>query len=483
MFLDFPKGVSAKTKVEGGNIILRFRWKRKQLNKSSETADRQKAISLANELVKALNSPEDVPAGLPDKVYEWLQVIPDKKRRTKITEALKAPALELGTSHRWTNAVEAKKSFDELWSKYEAACQQREFWRLKAVKAEAQLGRKISDAEARSGPRKLGDVVPEFLKQLHVGAQTHYQVTKWLNRFVRDKGAGADVQTIGAKGVVEHLAKYEENVKLADLQTYLCKFMDFATFNTFERTEVLDWMRPRRRKKREDKQKVQWFSLEKPEDKQKPKAERVKILRESVLAIIEKARELHGDYIADAMLLQYGSGFRPEEIPLIMTSCVQIHDANSATISLVAPENYRLKNTRSQDAVNVPSFAMDALRRRLAATKGKKTLFPLSESGFKPWDYMVKKMNAKAIKDDMWPNADDHFWSEMFLSRLREAGAAAGWKDYLEEFQSNLFRHVCAREMILIHGFEAAAALLRHDVGTLRAHYADLCASDVSTER
>jgi hypothetical protein len=140
-----------------------------------------------------------------------------------------------------------------------------------------------------------------------------------------------------------------------------------------------------------------------------------------------------------------------------------------------------LKMDRSRDAANVPSWAKDAVKRRLEAAKGKKTLFPFSESGCQMWEYVRKKVDEKSALADFWPKAGDHFWSEMYLPKLREAAKAAGLDT--EKIDSKTFRHTCGREMILKYGFDEAAAVLRDSVQTLRDHNADLLTSDVSTER
>jgi hypothetical protein len=85
------------------------------------------------------------------------------------------------------------------------------------------------------------------------------------------------------------------------------------------------------------------------------------------------------------------------------------------------------------------------------------------------------------LQNELWPPADAKVFSNAYRPRLRRAGKAAElpWK----KIDSRTLRRTCAREMILAQGFEAAAAVLRDSIETLRAHYADLLPSDVTTER
>jgi hypothetical protein len=87
-------------------------------------------------------------------------------------------------------------------------------------------------------------------------------------------------------------------------------------------------------------------------------------------------------------------------------------------------------------------------------------------------DFMKKLSVGRTTKQQVG------YWVERFLKDKGET------KDVAEVSSDALImRHTCGREIILKYGFEKAAAVLRHDVKTLREHYADLRTSDVSTER
>jgi hypothetical protein len=494
-------GVSLHTKVKGGTISLMFRDPfdgGQQKKRTSKTKEWEKAEKIAVQVAEAIKAeqPDYIGENYDDIVYEILEVERHDAIRKKARAALAPKKVGIQLKREQVIGVsgenvslaiepfgsregrsredavltisaspDAVKALEDALQRLERMRQQRDYWRSKAIAAETKLGRKLRDAELNSGPRSLREAATDFMKKLSVGRTTKQQVGYWVERFLKDKGETKDVAEVSSDALIEHLEKYRDRKKLGDIYTYLSKFLVSATHGEFDRAPVLEWFRPLGKRKKAEKRAKQWFWLS----------------RKQALALIEKLREQHGDYFADAAMIQYGCGFRPEELVLLQTSAVTVTSKKAARISVVALPGYGLKNERSQDAVNVPSWAMDALQRRLKAAKGKPILFPQSESGCTVWPYALKTMTEEQRARDLWPDAFSHFWSEMYTPRLRQAATAAGVD--ATQVDGKTMRHTCGREIILKYGFEKAAAVLRHDVKTLREHYADLRTSDVSTER
>jgi hypothetical protein len=112
--------------------------------------------------------------------------------------------------------------------------------------------------------------------------------------------------------------------------------MSAATFNGFDRATVLDWARPRLKTRKKAKRSEQWFWLE----------------RQQANKLIDDIRKTHGEYWADAALIQYGCGFRPEELPLLQTRGAQVSDGKAKIAVYTSSNKYGLKTDRSHDALS-----------------------------------------------------------------------------------------------------------------------------------
>jgi hypothetical protein len=287
----------------------------------------------------------------------------------------------------------------------------------------------------------------------HASGQWRDKIGYWLDRLVEGLGGTRNIQDIEPSDIIAHIEKYKAaKTNKKKVATYLCKFLKWGTAGMFHSASVKEWVEEL---PAEDEQ---WDWLKPKEGKR----------------LIASLRKLHGGYWADAGSLQYGMGWRPEELPLLQTTNVKdgairlvpIHDGKTMV--------RRLK-TKSR-TVNIPKMAKSAVKRRLAG--GGFLLFPMPPE--LPWTY-GKHRTAFEHERQLWPSADDGGWSGAFLARLREAATAAGIDS--TRIDSRMLRRTCARELILAHGFERAAAVLGDTVQTLRKHYADLEAEDVSTER
>ena len=483
--MGYPPGIYPSQKVTGGTIQLKWSMDGEQWKKSTKTSNGKAAEKIGEKLfeaLQALRAGDDVPDGLPDIVYHMVERKPNSSKKKLVVDALTRSreihiidADDGEARYREVERVfhdlpEALKAFNELSAKFDALQQKYEYWKKKAIVAETSLGRKIKDSELDSTAKTIRQAINVFLDPktcpIPLKGQTNYQVKCWINRLAKDVGDNKDVSEISSDRLIEHLAKFQDNKNLDDIVLYLLKFMTFSTHGGFDREPVRAWAKPRIQKHKDEKQAEPWFWL----------------TRTQALEMIQKLRDGYGDYWADAAMLQYGCGFRSEELPLLMNIAVQ-QDGNVSQIALMAPKGYRLKTTRSYNAVQLPKMALEALHRRVKASKGKMTLFPMSQAGdvHRPHNYVLKHMGKEDLERDLWPTADDHWWSECYLPKLRDV--ANGVVDPIL-VDSKTLRHTCGRELIVKYGgFEEAAKVLRHSVSTLRKHYADLRSSDISTDR
>jgi hypothetical protein len=324
-----------------------------------------------------------------------------------------------------------------------------------------------------SSPMPMREAVERFLaapETLKSTGKWREKVQLWLERLARDLGEAKNVHEVEPEEVTECLRRYQTG--LANTKSriiYVCKFMAWATKGAFDTGAVkAGVILPD-----EDEE---WFWL----------------TREETSALIGQLRELHGDYWADAATLQYGCGWRPEELPLLQSSRIHERPDGTSLLSLarIFDDNgnlvRRLKTRKAGDAVMVPSSAKEALRRRLAEKHF--LLFPLYDENL--IDPKHRKRSQFERSHELWPEADESVFCEPYLQRLREAAAKLVAEQKVDpdrlsptNIDSRLLRRTCGRELVLKYGFDHAAAVLRDNVDTLRKHYADLLASDVSTDR
>jgi hypothetical protein len=253
-----------------------------------------------------------------------------------------------------------------------------------------------------------------------------------------------------------------------------CKFLRWAN-PMFEAAQVKNVLKPKLTKKKAEHEVEDWYWL----------------TRTQVEAMVKSMRELFGDYWANLVTLQHATGVRPEELVVLKRKAVKkaANGQYRIKIERIMQKDgrkntvmRRVKTQRSEDAVVVPSFAVAALRAQM--DRKEFLLFPLEAD--------VVGVNASALtrlerRLKLWPAADDAAFSRAYLRRIKAAAMHAnknsGAKIEVAKTDSRTMRRTCAREMVLAHGFEHAAAVLRDSVTTLRKFYADLESSDVSTER
>ncbi len=358
----------------------------------------------------------------------------------------------------------------------------RDQWRDRSRALEGLVREKGQRFILRTEPKSIKQAVEEFMAApdgMSSKGQWRYSVECWLNRFARELKSVKNVHDLTPEQIVAHIQKQKGVASTkTSMTTYICLFMKWVSKGTFDcptvRSAILDNL---------EEESPEWFWLKKQES----------------LDLIARVRKLSGDYWADAALLQYGCGWRPEELPLLKRSAVAIaENACSIRIAPIFDDKRklvrRIKTQRSEDTIIIPSFAREAVERRMAATSSEYLLFPLfDESLIQP--KLRENRTRFESNNHFWPAADDRAFTDNYRPILRKAAnelakelTGAEKKSAAERFSdknidSRTLRRTCAREMILAHGFEKAAAVLRDSIETLRKHYADLQAADVSTER
>ncbi len=333
-----------------------------------------------------------------------------------------------------------------------------------------------------ASPKPVKDAIAEFFKS---GASTatggwKYALKQWFERFARDFPETQDVKTITAEEVAEHVHKQDcSSDTKRRLKINLAKFMRHSTSGHFDEFALSELTKALAKQTKAESNK-NWFWL----------------TNKQSLKIIENLNTF-GQYWSDAALLQYGTGVRAEELVLLQSSDVKILKG-SAQIKIARIFDgkqlvRRVKTYKSEDFVHVPKFAIGALERRLAEKSfllfpcyDYKTLIASKyhqrltdfEKEHKLWS-MPSELEDSADEDT---SNGEYGFSAAYLPRLRKAASGIEGLNP-KNVDSRTFRRTCARELILKHGYERAASVIRDSVETLRKHYADLKSSDTSTER
>lgn len=499
--------VKIRQKAQGGTFYVQFRDSRensRQRKTSTETKEYEVAKRIAQELSTLLRNQtlwrEPPDTYHPRTLAIWgvtpistqavraKQMLPERTHRDQPIIKLgdreylllddpammTAIAKAVDDSRDWNDFDwnEYRKRYAEDCDEVNAAHQlvasvaelslERNAWRDRAIAAEGQVRMMGLKARREQSPKAVLDAVTDYMKSdtgTHGGSSWRQTQKYWLMRFAKAVGPKQNIHDIEADDVIGHCKSHDITPKIQkDMAAVIRKFLTWATREAFDKRPLNAWLKTLQASPKE------WFWLARKESER----------------LVNAIRKERGDYWADAALIQWACGFRPEELPLLRSrnvekNCKWIHlDCIKDNKGQIVR---RLKTARSRDSINVPAFAQSAVRRQL----GRKTflLFPYSAAMLKR---CVKLPTPFERDNDLWPGADAHNFSTAYLERLRSAAIAA--KLDSTKVDSRTFRRTCGKDLLMAgKSIEQVAAVLRDNPETVRKHYARLLAADVSTER
>ena len=363
--------------------------------------------------------------------------------------------------------------------------QSRDAWQERSRHLEGMLRVKGKRFVLNTEPLALSDAVEKFMNApdgTSAKGKWREKIEQRLKRMAREIGEKKNVHDLTTNQIIEHIWPMQVAATTKEsITTYACLFMKWATNGQFDtdtvRSAIIDNL---------EYESAEWFWL----------------TRVEALKLIAQVRENEGDYWADAAAIQYGCGFRPEELPLLRREAATFNGKTAIRIAPIFDDKGRLvrrvKTEKAEDTIQVPSFTVDALTRRVNA--GEYLLFPMMDVKWiapRFWRNERQRDIRTEFERErkLWPEPDESEFTTRYRPILRKAAddiageyMKADQKEAAQRFakeniDSRTFRRTCAREIILAHGFERAAAVLRDSVETLRKHYADLQAADISTER
>ena len=492
------KGVTYIQQAKGGVWFLKYidpRF-RKQVMRSTETTEIGIAERIARELSTIIYDKSQWDRPNPDfhprtrqiwkpLLIEVKQAVDSIPLITKSFLEKLPPDVRDLPNHPETaqleRMIEMQDKIKELLEQLMMVTDERNTYRDENTRLHAQLRKMGVKAIKDDTPKPIGEAIDEFFDSgaTEATGNWRYALRKYFNLLAAHVGG----EHINARNISpEEVAKfiYSRQKSSSDtkrrLKIALCKFLRHATNEAFDERTLSELTKGL--KKQAARESVdEWYWLTK----------------EQALAICENMK-LHGQFWNDAALLNYGTGIRPEEIPLLRTATVKVENG----MTFIFPARIfdgkklvrRVKTTDSEDYVHVPTFALEALHRRIA--QAEFLLFPCYDYEIVP-KRLRSKLTQFELEHKMWPvpsidNTDDdaggnaYAFSNVYIRLLRKAAKTVEGVS-IDKVDSRIFRHTCARELILKHGFDRAASVLRDDVVTLRTHYADLVSSDTSTER
>ena len=495
-------GITFVQRVTGGNIILFYRDPRKPDKKKRGTNfalgsnDDELANTVAEQLSRLIKNPnlstddmhamtkkawvpvEGAQTALDDThlaIYKAPRYDPDESRKPGLRT--QDPSYQ-----RWFALFKQFKKLQKEVKGLLLVKADRDRLAVENIQLKARLRKMDVKAVLDASPISIKDAIPKFFQsgKCEATGNWRYALKTWFERLAKDVGEDTNVHKLTPEVVRDHINKQKCNSETKRrLKINLCNFLRFATSENFDERTLTELTSDLKKKAKQENNKA-WYWL----------------TRKQALQIIKNLKKQVGQFVADAVLLQYATGIRSEEIPLLQRLSVKKEKRklyiHIARIFDGAKLVRKVKTEKSEDYVEVPSFALPALKRRMKGTEF--LLFPC----LKPDEWMAPRF-AKALTDferanKLWyvpphEERDDHdktyseyAWSEFYTPLLRKA--AVGVKDVkLEEIDARTMRRTCGRELIIEYGFDRAASVLRDDITTLRAHYADLKSSDTSTER
>jgi len=318
-------------------------------------------------------------------------------------------------------------------------------------------------------PVTMADAVTAFLDSGH-GSDSHWQkdLKSYCNRFRDSVGKDKNIFDVMPSDVIDWLEDVGgewEGKTTKNAAGAINQFMANQTRGQWNDFELMEWLRRNVKGSAKD-----YFWLEDAEAD----------------VLIETLGNF-GEYWSDVATIQRACGFRPEELPLIQVKNVDLEGRSifiEHILDNTGKEIRTLKTARSTDKVNVPAFAMPALKRRVKAAGESIILLPRNAEsgtgahwpGYSDFEW----------KNQMWPDPDTNSgkpFSHAYRTRLQDAAEAMGLPT-AERVVARTFRSTCGKELLLSgKSTEQVAAVLRDNPETVRKHYARLLAQDVSTER
>ena len=480
-----PRKSEAKThtKVPGGTIYVKFTDPRdhERVNTTTRTTVKSVADTIANELTQLIHSPHlwnNVPTEFHSRTREiWRpiqkQVADASLALPNVTQGMLAmfPAKiidlppdspEMKVYDAFQNA---KDQIRQLLNTLAVVTSDNDGLKREVAALELQAGMRAGTAIALKSPLQVAKAVENFFAS-STGTKSSGQwrdiLTLWCNRFARE--FPCTVQELTVEQVCRHIVKHAPTKPSTrdKLTTCLCALLNHATHDTFDTAAVKDACMLE-----DDTENEPWWWVN----------------YDLAMKIIAKVKDHGGDYWADACILAYGCGLRPEEVPLIQSDLVVFENGKSPQIAIrpITDEKNRvirrLKNKRAKANVQVPTFAVDALKRRVFEKEF--LLFPKQGT----YSRLKKQPTRWENEHRLWPPADQHTWSENFKRRIVQAGEKVeGFKD-TNKLDGRVWRRSCARDLVVKYGYEHAASIIRDSSDVLRKHYADLQAHELSTER
>lgn len=478
-------GVTYVQRTTGGTINLFWRdprvadKKRRGKMTALGTNDTETANTVAEQLSRLIGNPK-LPAdkfhALTQKAWQPVDSAQDALDDAVLTTA-EPPKPGTPKYARWLEMMQKITALQKEVADLLTIKTDRDRLGLECTQLKARLRKMDVKAVLDAQPISITDAIKQFFESgvCEATGNWKYALQRWFERVGDEFGKDVDVHTLTPEMIRDHINKQDCSADTKRrLKINLCNFLRFATKENFDERTLNEYTKNLKKKAKQETNNKAWYWLTKRQ----------------VLALIKQLKAEYGQYVADAAMIQWACGVRSEELVLLQRQGVKkekgkysIHIARIFDGSKLVR---KVKTDKSEGYVEVPNFALPALKRRL---KGNEfLLFPCEKPGewMEPRCYDAQTEFEKANKlwhvppEQKGDKTAEYSWSAFYTPCLRSAGAKV--KD-AREIDGRTLRRTCGRELILKYGFDRASSVLRDDITTLRSHYADLQSHDTSTER
>lgn len=291
-----------------------------------------------------------------------------------------------------------------------------------------------------------------------VSRKRHGIMRSTIHRFIEDMGKNRKADDVSEAEVTKYVQGYHAadgkaitEERRHAIRLAVCTFMETVTDGVFARQRV---------------KRVSTHSVER--ERRTP----VYLEPAEAAALLEKMKELHGQYWHDFAAIQLHMGWRPTEVALL-----QKVNVTKTHIELMPVQEERHGTWHAKTGRRVVQIHADVeavVKRRMKQSKGE-LLFPFPQKKTTKGKLRKRQTTAKGLLAEGW---DHDVLSKEYVAKLRAAAKAARLKKKVDSRTlRRTFGSLAIRSGVTI---EALAAVMGNRPQIVRRHYARLLPDEVS---
>ena len=326
---------------------------------------------------------------------------------------------------------------------------------------ETKLRRYNKRAAKAANVGTLAEEAEKYLNEYYkrkVSRKRHGIMRSTVNRFVEQMGKDRKADDISEAEVSKYIQSYHAadgkaitEERRHAIRSAIATFLETATDGQFDRKRV---------------KRVSTHSVER--ERRTP----IYLEAAEAFALLEKMKELHGQYWHDFAALQLHQGWRPSEVALLQKVHVTTEHIELAPVQEERLGTWHAKTGRR--VVQIHSDVEAVVKRRMKQSKSR-LLFPFVRKKTERGKLHRRRTTAKGLLEEAW---DPSVLSKQYVSKLRSAAKAAKIKKKVDSrILRRTFGSLALRAGITV---EALATVMGNRPAIIRKHYARLLPNEVS---